>query len=129
MLEQEQKISSEWLVGVSEMERKVLGMKNSMGITLEQLRQSTKLLAQYRVKMQTLKIRIQIEEKVKATYESAKFEERYKLLEQQFATSQKRQESLKVEIETIQNSWADYYAMAIEDIKTRFSEIDKGSVM
>ena len=111
------------------MERKVLGMKNSMGITLEQLRQSTKLLAQYRVKMQTLKIRIQIEEKVKATYESAKFEERYKLLEQQFATSQKRQESLKVEIETIQNSWADYYAMAIEDIKTRFSEIDKGSVM
>jgi len=129
MLEQEQKISSEWLVGVSEMERKVLGMKNSMGITLEQLKQSTKLLAQYRVKMQTLKIRIQIEEKVKATYESAKFEERYKLLEQQFATSQKRQESLKVEIETIQNSWADYYAMAIEDIKTRFSEIDKGSVM
>ena len=63
------------------MEKKVLGMRATMGITLEQLRESTKLLAQYRVKMQTLKIRTKIEEKVKATYEAAKFEQRHKMLE------------------------------------------------
>ena len=47
------------------------------------------------------------------------------MLEEQFATAQKRQEALQVEIKTIQTSWADYYAMAIEDIKQRFAEIDK----
>ena len=107
------------------MEKKVLGMRETMSVTLDQLRESVKLLAQYRAKMQTLKIRIKIEEKVKQTYEAANFEKRHKLLEEQFATAQKRQEALQVEIKTIQTSWADYYAMAIEDIKQRFAEIDK----
>ena len=87
------------------------------------------MLAQYRAKMQTLKIRIQIEQKVKATYEAAKFEQRHKMLEEQLAISEQRQEALAVEIQTIQSSWADYYAAAIEDIKLRFSEIDKTTVM
>jgi surfactin synthase thioesterase subunit len=65
MLESEQKISGEWLMGVSAMEKKVLGMRETMSVTLDQLRESVKLLAQYRAKMQTLKIRIKIEEKVK----------------------------------------------------------------
>ena len=100
-----------------------------MGITLDQLRESTKLLSQYRVKMQTTKIRIAIEEKVKASYDAANFEKRHKLLQEQLATSQKRQETLTVEISTIQSSWADYYAMAIEDIKQRFAEVDKATIM
>lgn len=129
MLESEQKISSEWLTGVSELEKKVLGMRETMSITLDQLRESTKLLAQYRVKMQTTKIRIAIEEKVKASYDAANFEKRHKMLQDQLATSQKRQEALTEEIATVQTGWADYYALAIDDIKHRFAEIDKATIM
>lgn len=44
MLETEQKISTEWLSGVSLMEEKVLNMKESMTITLQQLRENTRML-------------------------------------------------------------------------------------
>ena len=125
MLESEQKISGEWLDGVSAMEKKVLGMRETMSMTLDQLKESVKTLAEYKAKMQTLKVRIKIEEKVKQTYEAGQYEKRHKLLEEQLAAADKRQENLQVEIKTIQSSWADYYAMAIEDIKQRFTEIDK----
>ena len=100
-------------------------MRETMSMTLDQLKESVKILAEYKAKMQTLKVRIKIEEKVKQTYEAGQFEKRHKLLEEQLAGAQKRQENLEIEIKTIQTSWADYYAMAIEDIKQRFAEIDK----
>lgn len=64
MLETEQKISTEWLSGVSLMEEKVLNMKESMTITLQQLRENTRMLEQYKVRLQTTKIRSAIEAKV-----------------------------------------------------------------
>lgn len=100
-------------------------MRETMSMTLDQLKESVKTLAEYKAKMQTLKVRIKIEEKVKQTYEAGQYEKRHKLLEEQLAAAEKRQENLQVEIKTIQSSWADYYAMAIEDIKQRFTEIDK----
>ena len=127
MLESEQKISGEWLDGVSLMEKKVLGMRETMSMTLDQLKESVKVLAEYKAKMQTLKVRIKIEEKVRQTYEAGQYEKRHKMLEEQLITAEKRQESLQIEIKTIQSSWADYYAMAIEDIKQRFAEVDKAT--
>ncbi len=73
MLETEQKISTEWLSGVSLMEEKVLNMKESMTITLQQLRENTRMLEQYKVRLQTTKIRSAIEAKVQDSFESAKF--------------------------------------------------------
>merc|ERR1719242_941358 len=76
-----------------------------MSMTLDQLKESVKILAEYKAKMQTLKVRIKIEEKVKQTYEAGQFEKRHKLLEEQLAGAQKRQENLEIEIKTIQTSW------------------------
>lgn len=73
MLETEQKISSEWLAGVNLMEEKVLTMRESMQVTLQQLRENTRHIEQYKIRMQTMRIRIAIEQKVKDSYESAKF--------------------------------------------------------
>lgn len=81
MLETEQKISSEWLNGVNLMEEKVLTMRESMTVTLQQLRENTRMVEQYKIRLQTLKIRTAIENKVKQSYESAKFQERYQMLE------------------------------------------------
>lgn len=83
MLQTEQKISSEWLNGVNTMEEKVLTMKESMTMTLQQLRENTRLMEQYKVRLQTMKIRISIESKVKESYENAKYQERHQLLERQ----------------------------------------------
>ena len=81
MLATEQKISSEWISGVTLMEEKVLTMRDSMTVTLQQLRENTRMIEQYKVRLQTMKIRIAIEQKVKESYSSAKFEERYQMLE------------------------------------------------
>ena len=51
MLETEQKISSEWLAGVNTMEEKVLTMRESMTVTLQQLRENTRLIEQYKIRM------------------------------------------------------------------------------
>jgi len=61
MLETEQKISSEWFTGVTLMEEKVLVMKESMGLTLQQLRENVREIEQYKIRMKTIKIRIAIE--------------------------------------------------------------------
>ena len=81
MMETEQKISSEWLAGVQMMEEKVLGMKESMTITLTQLRENTRQLEQYKVRMQAMKIRFAIESKVRQSYEAAQFKERYRVVQ------------------------------------------------
>ena len=51
-------------------------MKNSVTVSVDQLRENLKLLNQYKVKLQTMTIRVKIEQKVKSMYESAQFEER-----------------------------------------------------
>ena len=61
MLESEQKISGEWLDGVSAMEKKVLGMRETLSVTLNQLKESAKFLAKYKAKIQTLKMRLRIQ--------------------------------------------------------------------
>ena len=96
MLETEQKISSEWLAGVNTMEEKVLTMRESMTVTLQQLRENTRLIEQYKIRMQTLKIRTAIETKVKQSFESAKFQERYQMLERQVKEQTTKQEALQV---------------------------------
>jgi hypothetical protein len=53
------------------MEEKVTTMKNSVTLTIDQLRENLKLLNQYKVKVQTMSIRVKIEQKVKAMYEAA----------------------------------------------------------
>lgn len=58
-------------------------MKESMTMTLQQLRENTRLMEQYKIRLQTMKIRIAIESKVKESYEHAKFQERYNMLEVQ----------------------------------------------
>ena len=77
MLETEQKISTEWFNGVTTMEEKVLTMRESMNETLQLLRENTRIIEQQKIRMQTMKIRIAIEQKVKDSFEGAKFEERY----------------------------------------------------
>ena len=47
------------------MEEKVLTMRETMTVTLQQLRENTRLVEQYKIRMQTLKIRTAIENKVK----------------------------------------------------------------
>ena len=59
------------------MEEKVLVMKESMSVTLGQLRENTRLIEQYKIRMRTMKIRIAIEQKVKDSSEAARFKERY----------------------------------------------------
>ena len=61
------------------MEEKVLGIKESMTITLQQLRENTRQTEQYKVRMQTMKIRIAIETKAREAFDAAKFEQRYQL--------------------------------------------------
>ena len=56
-------------------------MQENMVETLGQLRENTRLIEQYKVRLQTMKIRIAIESKVKDSYESAKFQERYAMVE------------------------------------------------
>ena len=51
--------------------------------------------------MQTLKIRTAIENKVKQSYESAKFQERYQMLERQIKEQTTKQEALQVQVESI----------------------------
>lgn len=82
MLEAEQRLSGEWLEGVSEMEDKVLTMKESVSVTVNQLRENLRLIGQYKVRMQTLHVRIAIESKVKDSFEQAKFQERHEILQQ-----------------------------------------------
>ena len=52
-------------------------MKESMSVTLGQLRENTRLIEQYKIRMRTMKIRIAIEQKVKDSSEAARFKERY----------------------------------------------------
>lgn len=52
-------------------------MKESMSVTLGQLRENTRLIEQYKIRMRTMKIRIAIEQKVKDSFEAARFKERY----------------------------------------------------
>jgi len=90
MLDMEQKISSEYISGVSQMEEKLLSMSELMNTTLEQLKENTRQLAQYKVRLQTLKIRIKIENKVRDANKAAKFEERYTHLERTVTQAQQR---------------------------------------
>lgn len=129
MLETEQKISSEWLAGVNLMEEKVLTMRESMQVTLQQLRENTRLIEQYKIRMQTMRIRIAIEQKVKDSYESAKFQERYAALERDMQDSKQKQESLQVQVKKIQGSWGEYYASALTAIKSRFEQINSSKFL
>jgi len=61
MLETEQKISQEWFNGVNTMEEKVLTMKESMTVTLQQMRENMRMIEQYKIRMKTMKIRVAIE--------------------------------------------------------------------
>lgn len=129
MLETEQKISSEWLAGVNLMEEKVLTMRESMQVTLQQLRENTRLIEQYKIRMQTMRIRIAIEQKVKDSYESAKFQERYAALERDMQDSKQKQESLQVQVKKIQGGWGEYYASALTAIKSRFEQINSSKFL
>ena len=80
MLETEQRLSNDWLQGVSQMESRILGMKETIGASVEQLREASREVGSYRVRLQTLKVRIKIETKVKETYEAAQFQARYNAL-------------------------------------------------
>lgn len=73
MLETEQKISQEWFNGVNTMEEKVLTMKESMTVTLQQMRENMRMIEQYKIRMKTMKIRVAIEQKVRDSFEAAKF--------------------------------------------------------
>jgi len=63
------------------MEEKVLGMRESMNVTIQQLRENTRMIEQYKIRMQTMKIRIAIEQKVNDSFVGAKFEQRYQQME------------------------------------------------
>lgn len=64
-------LTAEWTQSMQEMEEKVSTMKSSVVLTIDQLRENLKLLNQYKVKVQTMSIRVKIEQKVKAMYEAA----------------------------------------------------------
>ena len=65
------------------MEEKVHTMRESMTVTLQQLRENTRQVEQYKIRLQTMKIRIAIEAKVKESHDNAKFQERHNMLEKQ----------------------------------------------
>lgn len=81
------------------MEEKVLTMRESMTMTLQQLRENTRLIEQYKIRQQTMKIRIAIETKVKESNESAKFQERYQMLDRQVKEQTSKQEALQVQVD------------------------------
>lgn len=74
--ETETQLAAEWVRSMEEIEAKVAQMKGAMTITFEQLRENLKLLNQYKVKVQTISIRIKIEQKVKSMNTVAQFEQR-----------------------------------------------------
>jgi predicted DNA-binding protein YlxM (UPF0122 family) len=72
--ETESQLTKDWATSMGEIEGKVQAMKKSVTVSVDQLRENLKLLNQYKVKLQTMTIRVKIEQKVKAMYESAQFE-------------------------------------------------------
>ena len=77
--------------------------------------------------MQTMKIRIAIEQKVKDSYDAAKFQERHAMLEKAIQDSTRKQESLKVQVDLISKNWGDYYEKALTEIKDRFTSINSST--
>lgn len=106
------------------MEEKVLQMKESMNVTLQTLRENTRLIEQYKIRMQTMKIRIAIEQKVKDSFEAAKFQERHQQMELNLKESLQRQQALQVQVAQIRQGWKDYFAEALREIKDRFESIN-----
>ena len=104
-------------------------MRESMTVTLQQLRENTRMIEQYKVRLQTMKIRIAIEQKVKESYSSAKFEERYQMLENQIRDSTAKQEALQVQVKQIQQGWGEYYSRGISEIKERFEQINSTTIV
>jgi len=104
-------------------------MKESVSLTLQQLRENTRLIEQYKIRMKTLKVRIAIEQKVKDSIECAKFEERYRRMEQNVAESTRRQEALQVQVTHIKQSWSSYFGGALTEIKERFEKIDSAAMI
>ena len=76
-----------------------------------------------------MKIRIAIEQKVKESYSSAKFEERYQMLENQIRDSTAKQEALQVQVKQIQQGWGEYYSRGISEIKERFEQINSATIV
>ena len=70
----------------------MLVMKESMSVTLGQLRENTRLIEQYKIRMRTMKIRIAIEQKVKDSFEAARFKGRYEATQIAMQQSVQRQE-------------------------------------
>ena len=60
-----------------------------------------KTLNQFKVKTQTINIRIKVEQKVKAMYDAAQFEQRKLALEKDIAESKERHATLEIQIQGI----------------------------
>lgn len=82
-------------------------------------------LNQYKVRMQTIAIRIKIEQKVKAMNDAAMFEQRKAALLAEIDKSKASHRLLEAEIKKVKEGWLVYYEEAIENLKLSFKEIDR----
>jgi len=82
-------------------------------------------LNQYKVRMQTIAIRIKIEQKVKAMNDAAMFEQRKAALLAEIDKSKASHRLLEAEIKKVKEGWLVYYEEAIENLKLSYKEIDR----
>ena len=80
---------------------------------------------QYKVRMQTIAIRIKIEQKVKAMNDAAMFEQRKAALIAEIDKSKASHRQLEAEVKKVKEGWLVYYEEAIENLKLSFKEIDR----
>lgn len=80
---------------------------------------------QYKVRMQTIAIRIKIEQKVKAMNDAAMFEQRKAALVAEIDKSKASHRQLEAEVKKVKEGWLVYYEEAIKELKLRFKEIDR----
>jgi cell division protein FtsB len=75
--------------------------------------------------MQTIAIRIKIEQKVKAMNDAAMFEQRKAALIAEIDKSKASHRQLEAEVKKVKEGWLVYYEEAIENLKLSFKEIDR----
>ena len=75
--------------------------------------------------MQTIAIRIKIEQKVKAMNDAAMFEQRRAALLAEIDKSKASHRQLEAEVKKVKEGWLVYYEEAIENLKLSFKEIDR----
>jgi cell division protein FtsB len=110
------------------MESKIAAMKNGVSTTINQLRENLTSLNQYKVRMQTIAIRIKIEQKVKAMNDAAMFEQRKAALLAEIDKSKASHRQLEAEVKKVKEGWLVYYEEAIENLKLSFKEIDRDTL-